>query len=177
MTNEQKIISDLREWLRVQTEDYEEMLSISSISRQTAQCVDMVLSSIKLTLDELEQKYCNKVVETDKRVYACSDCGHPHKLEDLILLDSEPGQVDSLNHISDARIPIISKFKRGDKVLLKDTEGYWIIKEIHVWPNSVTYDLGHQGYNLFNKRESDLELAEEKPQAEGTNININKGEK
>lgn len=168
MTNEQKIINELREFLNTHQTHHVEIRT--NVLRGAISVYDM-----RSILTHLEQKYCNKVV--DERVYACSDCGHPHKLEDLLYFDSEPGQVDSLNHISDARIPIISKFKRGDKVLLKDTEGYWIIKEIHVWPNCVTYDLGHQGYNLFNKRESDLELAEENPQAEGTNININKGEK
>lgn len=82
MTNEQKIIDELREWIA---------LCKASIFYDPIN--DPVFTLIELKIIELEQKYCK---EEKKGCYACSECGHPHLLEDLIYFEGNGKVSDEL---------------------------------------------------------------------------------
>jgi hypothetical protein len=74
-----EVIDELREYL-----DSLKEFTIGNIIQK---------AEIKNKLTELERKYCK---EEKKGCYACTECGHPHKLEDLIYFEGNGKIADEL---------------------------------------------------------------------------------
>lgn len=86
MTNEQKMIDELREFVGNHFA-FESDVKLSDLSGRELWYV------LNMKLTELEQKYCK---EEKKGCYACTECGHPHKLEDLIYFEGNGKIADEL---------------------------------------------------------------------------------